>query len=82
MGPNEDHKGYCTDSNLKGLIPRMIEEIFDRVENSDPDIEFTIQISYIEIYLEKIRDLLDRMLSNYNCIVLTTLNSTSPRFKD
>ena len=27
MGPNEDHKGYCTDPNLKGMIPRMIEEI-------------------------------------------------------
>ena len=74
MGPNEDHKGYCTDPNLKGMIPRMIEEIFDRVENSDPDIEFTIQISYIEIYLEKIRDLLARMFVNDN--TLLTLYST------
>lgn len=60
MGPNEELKGYCTDTNLKGLIPRIVENIFEKVENSDPDIEFTIQVSYIEIYLEKIRDLLDR----------------------
>nr|CAG4715044.1 unnamed protein product [Naegleria fowleri] len=64
MGPNEELKGYCTDTNLKGLIPRIVENIFEKVENSDPDIEFTIQVSYIEIYLEKIRDLLDPTQQN------------------
>ncbi|KAL9648157.1 hypothetical protein ABK040_007521 [Willaertia magna] len=58
-GPNNELKGYCDDSNLKGIIPRIVDLLFENVEKSETDIEFTIQISYIEIYLEKIRDLLD-----------------------
>eukprot|EP01059_Diplonema_ambulator_P007853 TRINITY_DN1736_c1_g1_i1.p1 TRINITY_DN1736_c1_g1~~TRINITY_DN1736_c1_g1_i1.p1 ORF type:complete len:841 (+),score=203.56 TRINITY_DN1736_c1_g1_i1:290-2524(+) len=57
MGPSTD--GYCADDTLKGLIPRVIEQIFTNVETADPHIEFSIKISYVEIYMEKIRDLLD-----------------------
>jgi kinesin family protein 5 len=60
MGPNQSGKGFCEDNDLKGVIPRIAEEIFHKVELSDSDLEFTIQVSYIEIYLEKVRDLLDR----------------------
>lgn len=45
------------DSELKGLIPRIVEDIFDTVSTQDEHMEFTIQVSYIEIYLEKLRDL-------------------------
>jgi kinesin family protein 5 len=47
-----------------GLIPRMILSIFDEISNSDPYIEYTIKVSYCEIYLEKIRDLLDTTKTN------------------
>ncbi len=47
------------DSEQKGVIPRSVESIFKYVENSDANIEFTLKVSYIEIYMEKIRDLLD-----------------------
>lgn len=80
MGPNEELKGFCSHPELKGLIPRIIEDTFNKVENSDPDIEFTIQVSYIEIYLEKIRDLLDRMFIRF-CLVLTH-SSIPTKFKD
>lgn len=42
-----------------GIIPRMVRYIFDKIEKSSEDIEFTVKVSMIEIYLEKLRDLLD-----------------------
>lgn len=42
-----------------GIIPRMVKYIFDRIEKSSEDIEFTVKVSMIEIYLEKLWDLLD-----------------------
>jgi len=61
MGPNNSLTGYCDDPVLKGLIPRIIDSIFEHVQSADPSLEFTIQVSYLEIYLEKLKDLLDRM---------------------
>ncbi|EME46421.1 hypothetical protein DOTSEDRAFT_148636 [Dothistroma septosporum NZE10] len=46
------------DGNLKGIIPRIVEQIFSRIMSSDGSIEFTVKVSYMEIYMEKIRDLL------------------------
>lgn len=47
------------DPSLKGIIPRMVSTIFEYVENADETIEFMVSVSYIEIYMEKIRDLLN-----------------------
>lgn len=44
---------------FRGLIPRVIEKIFDRAATSPDDTEFIIKASYLEIYMERIRDLLD-----------------------
>ena len=55
MGPGS----FCDDDELKGIIPRVIEQIFVNVENSDPAIEYSIKVSYVEIYMERIRDLLE-----------------------
>ena len=46
------------DSEAKGIIPRIVEQIFDRIMKSDGSIEFTVKVSYMEIYMEKIRDLM------------------------
>ena len=42
----------------KGLIPRIIENIFDFVENSNENISFEIKMSVMQIYKEVIYDLL------------------------
>jgi kinesin family protein 5 len=42
-----------------GIIPRMVERLFDKMYDSDEDIQFILNISFVEIYLEKIRDLLN-----------------------
>ena len=47
------------DEKLKGLIPRMFEYLFKKIGQSDAKIEFSIKCSYLEIYMEKICDLLD-----------------------
>ncbi|KAF7778708.1 hypothetical protein Agabi119p4_3053 [Agaricus bisporus var. burnettii] len=43
---------------LKGIIPRITEQIFQSIVESDPHLEYLVKVSYMEIYLEKIRDLL------------------------
>ena len=69
---------------MKGLIPRIVESVFDSVDRADPETEFTIQVSYIEIYLEKIRDLLDRKYLYLKAVVLLSVISSSyaTEFKD
>jgi kinesin family member 5 len=47
------------DEQLKGLIPRTVEEIFRAVAEADEALEFVVKVSYIEIYMERVRDLLD-----------------------
>ena len=44
---------------LMGIIPRMIGNIFEFISNADENLEFTVKVSYCEIYLEKIKDLID-----------------------
>ena len=45
---------------LKGIIPRITEQIFQSIVESDAHLEYLVKVSYMEIYLEKIRDLLAR----------------------
>ncbi|KAK5175749.1 uncharacterized protein LTR77_000888 [Saxophila tyrrhenica] len=52
------------DGEQKGIIPRIVEQIFDRIMRSDGTIEFMVKVSYMEIYMEQIRDLLVPTNSN------------------
>lgn len=58
MGPDVDDPEYS------GLIPRMVFNIFHAIATSDPNLEFTIKVSYCEIYLEMIRDLINPEKNN------------------
>uniref|UniRef100_A0AAV1UG35 Kinesin-like protein n=1 Tax=Peronospora matthiolae TaxID=2874970 RepID=A0AAV1UG35_9STRA len=51
---------------LQGIIPRTATAIFNNVMNADENIEFIVKVSYIEIYMERIRDLLDPYKSKVN----------------
>jgi kinesin family protein 5 len=46
----------------RGLGPRVIDELFDAIDRSSDDLEFTVKVSFFEIYMERVHDLLDRML--------------------
>jgi kinesin family protein 5 len=52
MGSNID------DEEGKGIIPRIVEQIFASMLASPSSIEYTVRVSYMEIYMERIRDLL------------------------
>lgn len=47
------------DSDGRGVIPRISREIFNRIQQSLLDIEYTVGVSYMEIHLEQIKDLID-----------------------
>jgi hypothetical protein len=58
-----DSKGADIDNPaLKGIIPRIVEQIFASIMSADSSIEYTVKVSYMEIYMEKIKDLLQRKL--------------------
>lgn len=49
MGPIDD----------PGLTPRICNELFERIAaNEDPNVKFRVECSYMEIYNERVRDLL------------------------
>jgi kinesin family protein 5 len=51
FGPSGIHK-------LRGVIPRAADELFDGIADSEELEEVTIKCSFLEIYRENIRDLL------------------------
>lgn len=52
------------DPDLKGIIPRMVGDVFSKIESADEHLEFTVKVGYCEIYLEKIKDLLNPVKNN------------------
>ncbi|VDM40860.1 unnamed protein product [Toxocara canis] len=50
--PNDEHE--------MGIIPRLCNHLFQRVhQNADPNVKFSVEVSYMEIYCERVRDLLN-----------------------
>ncbi|XP_030848491.1 kinesin-like protein KIF27 [Strongylocentrotus purpuratus] len=49
--------------NEQGIIPRAIGHIFENIQNNH-NRDFTIHVSYIEVYKEDLRDLLDMETSS------------------
>ncbi|KAJ2665319.1 hypothetical protein IWW48_000207 [Coemansia sp. RSA 1200] len=45
--------------DLRGIIPRIVEGIFGQIIESPPTLEYMVKASYMEIYMERIRDLLN-----------------------
>ncbi|KAF8985706.1 hypothetical protein BGZ46_002451 [Entomortierella lignicola] len=58
MGPSID------DEDTKGIIPRIVDQIFASIIASPSTMEYTVKVSYMEIYMEKIRDLLNPVNDN------------------
>jgi len=57
-GKTHTMMGQPKSEELKGIIPRLVEAIFAGIEEADEGIEFTVKLSYVEIYNERVRDLL------------------------
>ena len=52
------------DEKMKGIIPRMMDALFVGLINASSATEFSIKVSFLEIYMERIQDLLDESKSN------------------
>ncbi|XP_032366009.1 kinesin heavy chain [Etheostoma spectabile] len=63
-GKTHTMEGNLHDPRLMGIIPRISRDIFDHIYSMDENLEFHIKVSYFEIYLDKIRDLLDVSKTN------------------
>jgi kinesin family protein 5 len=63
-GKTHTMEGVLGDSKFQGIIPRIVNDIFNYIYSMDENIEFHIKVSYFEIYLDKIRDLLDLSKTN------------------
>lgn len=50
--------GDMDDENTKGIIPRIVEQLFSTIYTAPPHLEFQVKVGYMEIYMERIRDLL------------------------
>ncbi|XP_029308370.1 kinesin heavy chain-like [Cottoperca gobio] len=63
-GKTHTMEGKLHDPQGMGIIPRIAQDIFDHIYSMDENLEFHIKVSYFEIYMDKIRDLLDVSKTN------------------
>uniref|UniRef100_A0A8C5GCQ2 Kinesin-like protein n=1 Tax=Gouania willdenowi TaxID=441366 RepID=A0A8C5GCQ2_GOUWI len=63
-GKTHTMEGKLHDTQQMGIIPRIAEDIFNHIFSMDENLEFHIKVSYFEIYMDKIRDLLDVTKTN------------------
>uniref|UniRef100_A0A8C7KGJ1 Kinesin-like protein n=1 Tax=Oncorhynchus kisutch TaxID=8019 RepID=A0A8C7KGJ1_ONCKI len=63
-GKTHTMEGSLHDPDGMGIIPRIVQDIFNYIYSMDENLEFHIKVSYFEIYLDRIKDLLDVTKNN------------------
>lgn len=53
----------CVSEEQQGVIPRVMESIFERIQSMKETKEFTVRVGFVEIHKEEIRDLLSARTS-------------------
>uniref|UniRef100_A0A452SLY9 Kinesin-like protein n=1 Tax=Ursus americanus TaxID=9643 RepID=A0A452SLY9_URSAM len=78
-GKTHTMEGKLHDPQLMGIIPRIARDIFNHIYSMDENLEFHIKVSYFEIYLDKIRDLLDGECTDHLSLGSADMNEHSSR---
>ncbi|CAN1232830.1 Kinesin-like protein KIN-1, partial [Linum perenne] len=52
------------DDMKKGLLPRVVDGLFDHIASAGDSSKFKIKLSMVEIYMERVRDLFDLAKDN------------------
>jgi len=65
-GKTHTMQGIIDNPEKEGIIPRMIRHLFNFIVNSSSDTEYIVKVSMIEIYMEKIKDLINPDRTNLN----------------
>lgn len=52
------------EQDKQGIVPRIASDLFTKIYQKPESLEFIIKVSYFEIYLDRIRDLLDPARDN------------------
>ena len=73
-GKTHTMEGVMGDPHLQGIIPRIVNDIFNHIYAMEENLEFHIKVSYFEIYMDKIRDLLD---GNVILIIATSFENNT-----
>lgn len=63
-GKTHTMTGKIDDLELQGIVPRMVRNVFSRIETADENIDFEVKVSMVEIYNEKVKDLLNPVKDN------------------
>ncbi|CAF2448869.1 unnamed protein product [Rotaria sp. Silwood2] len=63
-GKTHTMEGVMSSDGQQGIVPRIVQDIFNHIYTLDANLQFQIKVSYFEIYLDKIRDLLDVSKTN------------------
>ena len=59
MGPSNPKGPEFVAEEDRGIIPKVIRHIFNFIDGADKDTKFLVRCSYLEIYNEKVLDLLN-----------------------
>ncbi|XP_014260255.1 kinesin-like protein unc-104 isoform X8 [Cimex lectularius] len=52
--------GRQDEDGQEGIIPQICKDLFDRIRNTtSEDLRYSVEVSYMEIYCERVRDLLN-----------------------
>lgn len=59
MGPSHPKGPEFVPEEDRGIIPKVIRHIFGFIDGAEKDTKFLVRCSYLEIYQEKVLDLLN-----------------------
>jgi len=69
-GSGKTYTMGTTNEIPEGVIPRAVRDIFHRIKNLDQQYEFSVRVAFVELYQEKLYDLLNTKSKNKeDCIV-------------